>query len=174
MDEMSEIKTRNPCPVCGEVLYYIFYETKIAYEDEISIETYFCKICLYKTNKISSRAGNEPKRISVRIQSREDLRIILYRSSNGKLMIPEFGAEIEPGLESYGEITTVEAVLVKFLDKIDLMGKDDENSEEFDEIREKILRNLKGDTEPFTVIIEDPSGKSRINSSKAIESIMEN
>jgi C4-type Zn-finger protein len=54
------------------------------------------------------------------------------------------------------------------------MGKDEKNSEIFDEKREKILRNLKGDTEPFTVIIEDPSGKSRINSSKAIESSMEN
>ena len=90
------------------------------------------------------------------------------------MIIPEFGAEIEPGLESFGEITTVEAVLEKFLDKIDFMGKDEKNSEIFDEIREKILKNLKGDTEPFTVIIEDPSGKSRINSSKAIESSMEN
>ncbi len=174
VNELMEIKTQSPCPVCGESLYYIFYETKIAYEEEISIETYFCKRCLYKSNKISSQAGNEPKKINVTIQSREDLRIIIYRSSNGRLIIPEFGAEIEPGLESYGEITTVEAVLEKFLDKIDFMGKDEKNSEIFDEKREKILRNLKGDTEPFTVIIEDPSGKSRINSSKAIESSMEN
>ena len=35
------------------------------------------------------------------------------------------------------------------------------NSGIFDEIREKILKNLNGDTEPFTVIIEDPSGKKQ-------------
>ena len=174
MNELMEIKTQNPCPVCGENLYYIFYETRIAYEEEISIETYFCKSCLYKSNKLSSQAGKEPKKITISIQNREDLRIIIYRSANGKLVIPEFGAEIEPGLESYGEITTVEAVLVKFLEKMDFLGKDEENSELFYEIREKILRNLKGDVVPFSVIIEDPSGKSRINSSKAVESSMEN
>jgi len=174
LNELMEIKTQNQCPVCGEDLYYIFYETRIAYEEEISIETYFCKVCLYKSNKISSQSGKEPKKINILIQNREDLRIIIYRSPNGKLSIPEFGAEIEPGLESYGEITTVEAVLVKFLEKIDFMGKDEKNSEIFFEIREKILRNLNGDVIPFSVIIEDPSGKSRINSSKAVESPLEN
>lgn len=173
LNDLMEIQTKNPCPVCGEDLYYIFYETRIAYEEEISIETYFCKTCLYKSNKISSQAGKEPKKINVSIQNREDLRIIIYRSANGKLLIPEFGAEIEPGLESYGEITTVEAVLVKFLEKIEFMGKNEENSELFSEIREKILRNLSGEVVPFSVIIEDPSGKSRINSSKAIESSLE-
>lgn len=169
-----EVKTQNPCPVCGEHLYYIFYEAKIAYEEEISIETYFCKNCLYKSNKLSSQVGKEPKKITVLIENREDLRIIIYRSANGKLLIPEFGAEISPGLESYGEITTVEAVLEKFLEKIDFIGNDEENPEIFFEVREKILKNLKGEVSPFSVIIEDPSGKSRINSSKAVESSLEN
>ena len=43
----------------------------------------------------------------------DDLRVVVYRSPQARVVIPEIGAEIEPGEISDGEVTTVEGVVTR-------------------------------------------------------------
>ncbi len=44
----KENETDEKCPVCNSNLFLIQYETKIAYEGDILITTYYCRKCGYR------------------------------------------------------------------------------------------------------------------------------
>ena len=76
--------------------------------------------------------------------------------------------DIEPGEISTGEITTVEGVLQGILEKIDLFDEEDADVEVLRNLKERIQGIINGNGENFTLVIDDPRGKSRINSSRVI------
>lgn len=164
----QEFQTETKCPNCGERLYFIFYRTRVSYEEAIEIETFFCKKCLYKSSQIRPIERETPKKLVLEVRDHDDLRIILYRSPEAKIEIPELAAEITPGEISTGEITTVEGILTKLLEKLDLFDEEDADIEVLNALKEKIQGMIDGSNEPFTIAIDDPTGKSRINSSRVI------
>jgi zinc finger protein len=169
-DDMPvEFKTEAPCPSCGKDLYFIFYRTTISYENAIEIETYFCKNCLYKSTRTIPLDLLEEKKISFLVSKHDDLRTILYRSQEARLELPEFGITIDSGENSQGSITTVEGVLQDILDKLDLFVTPDDEYEKLDLLRGTIKGILAGDNHAFTIIVDDPLGKSKIASSRAVE-----
>ncbi|AKA48274.1 hypothetical protein IX51_03220 [uncultured archaeon] len=171
MDEDEEIpqefQTNLKCPSCGEDLYLIFYNTQIAYEEGVSIETYYCKSCLFKQSAVAPMERRDPVRTTLKLRSQDDLRVVVYRSTEAVLQIPEIEAEVLPGKSATGEITTVEGILSRILEKLDIIGEDAEDPEKMEKIRNVLEGILNGNAPEMTMIIEDPSGKSRINSSRA-------
>src|SRR5579875_2763372 len=163
-----EFETSTECPACGRNLFFIFYRTRISYEEAIEIETYFCKNCLYKTTKVNGIENYGHKKLVLNIRNSSDLRTVVYRSPDAKIEIPEFFAEITPGEMSTGEITTVEGILNRLLDKLDLFDDEDADPETIDALREKISGTIGGNGTPFTLVVDDPSGRSKINSSRVI------
>jgi len=168
-DPPVEFRTKIACPSCGEDLYFIYYRTKISYENAIEIETYFCKKCLYKSTTTIPLDILEEKKISLRIHKYSDLRTVIYRSQEASVEIPEFGIRIDPGENSQGGITTIEGVLQDVLEKLDLFSIPGEDSEKLVKLRTTIEGILGGDGHSFTLIIDDPLGKSRINSPRVVE-----
>ncbi len=170
MDEEipSEFQTETPCPSCGEKLYFIFYRTKVSYEEAVEIETFFCKKCLYKSSQIRPLEKETPKKLVLEIRNYDDLRTILYRSPEAKIEIPELEAEIEPGEISSGEITTIEGILTRLLEKLDLFDEEDVDLESLNRVKSHIQAIINGSGEHFTFVMDDPLGKSRINSSRVI------
>lgn len=164
----KEFVTETPCPSCGEPLYFIFYRTKISYEEAVEIETFFCKKCLYKNSQIRQIDRHEPITLVFQVRNHDDLRTVLYRSPEARISIPELETDIEPGEISTGEITTVEGVLSQILDKLQLLDEEDASPEDLRAIREKIEGIIQGSAEKFTFVIDDPMGKSRINSGRVI------
>ncbi|MCL6090868.1 MAG: ZPR1 zinc finger domain-containing protein [Candidatus Thermoplasmatota archaeon] len=164
----KEFDTESICPSCGKKLTFIFHRTKISYEEAIEIESYFCKSCLYKSNEIRSLEREEPKKLVFGIRNSGDIRTILYRSPEARIEIPELNVDIEPGEISTGEITTVEGVLQGILEKIDLFDEEDADVEVLRNLKERIQGIINGNGENFTLVIDDPRGKSRINSSRVI------
>ncbi len=164
----KEFVTETPCPSCGEFLYFIFYRTNITYEEAVEIETFFCKKCLYKNTQIRQIDRREPKTLVFQVRNHDDLRTVLYRSPEAKISIPELEADIEPGEISTGEITTVEGILSQILDKLQLLDDDDASPDDLKAIRERIKRIIHGNGETFTFVMDDPMGKSRINSGRVI------
>ncbi len=167
-DPPKEFQTETECPSCGEKLFFIFYRTRVSYEEAVEIETFFCKKCLYKSSKIRPIERDIPKKLVLEVRNHDDLRIILYRSPEAKVEIPELAAEITPGEISTGEITTVEGILTKLREKLDLFDEEDADIEVLTALRDKIQGMLDGSDEPFTLVLDDPTGKSKINSSRAI------
>ncbi len=159
---MEEIKTDAICPNCGNYLYYMEVTTEIAYEGKITIHTYTCKSCYYKNITIDRHDKEKPKIIKLRVTNKNDLKTIVYRSPDAYVRIPEIDAEISPGIASNGYITTVEGIIVSIKDKLSLMG----DGEEVNYLRQRLDGILSGTEEKITIIIDDDTGKSKINSSK--------
>ncbi len=164
----SEFQTETACPSCGEKLYFIFYRTRVNYEEAVEIETFFCKKCLYKSSQIRPIEKEAPKKLVLEIRNHDDLRTILYRSPEAKIEIPELEAEIDPGEISTGEITTVEGILTRLLEKLDLFDEEDVDINVLNQTKSHIKGIIDGSGENFTFVIDDPLGKSRINSSRVI------
>lgn len=170
MDEEAprEFQTETPCPSCGEKLFFIFYRTKISYEEAVEIETFFCKKCLYKSSQIRPLEKDTPKKFVLEVRNHDDIRTILYRSPEARIEIPELEAEIDPGEISTGEITTIEGILTRLLEKLDLFDEEDVNIERLNDVKSRIRAIIDGSGEQFTFVVDDPVGKSRINSSRVI------
>ncbi|MFG1389574.1 ZPR1 zinc finger domain-containing protein [Acidiplasma aeolicum] len=160
---MNETLTDKQCPNCNSYLYYIEYDTEIPYEGKITIKTYTCKTCYYKNVSIQRHEREKPKVMLLRITGKNDLKTIIYRSPDAYIKIPEIDAEISPGIASNGYITTAEGIITSIKEKLSLMG----NNKETKVLEERINNILKNNSEEITIIIDDDSGKSKINSSKA-------
>lgn len=163
-----EFETETECPSCGAKLFFIFYRTRISYEEAVEIETFFCKKCLYKSSQIKPLERDTPKRLVLAIRNHDDLRTILYRAPEAKIEIPELEAEITPGEISTGEITTVEGVMTRLMEKLDLFDEEDANLDVLNSMKARVHGILDGSGEQFTIVVDDPTGKSRINSSRVI------
>lgn len=169
----QEFQTNIKCPTCGEDMFLIYYSTEIAFEEGINIETYYCKKCLYKQSSVSPRERGDPVHTSLKINRPDDLKVVVYRSPEAIIQIPEIEAEILPGNAAHGEITTVEGILYRMKEKIEIMEQDPEDSRIAQKVKESLEIILNGGKPDITVVIEDPSGKSRINSSRALRREME-
>ncbi|MGC8608300.1 MAG: ZPR1 zinc finger domain-containing protein [Thermoplasmata archaeon] len=164
----KENETDEKCPVCNSNLFLIQYETKIAYEGDILITTYYCRKCGYRKTETYGREENNPVRITFKVSKPDDLRTIVYRSNRADIYIPEIEASIDAAEHSTGEITTVEGIVYRISETFSIMSSDEADIEKADSIRKKIEGILSGKFYKFTLIITDDSGKSVVQSERAI------
>lgn len=118
---------------------------------DMTLISIVCSKCSYKSFDVLPSNVQSPKKLTLRIKTSDDLNILVARSSCATVKIPEIGAEIEPGTASPGFITTVEGILTRFKKYL--------KSESVHKIIDELLNG-----KPFTLIVEDPSGNSSINS----------
>lgn len=146
------------CPVCGaKHVETVFREEHIPHFGRVVISTSFCRSCGFRRTDIYEVDEKGPATYVLRVDSPEKLNYYVVRSSTARIEIPEIGMELTPGPFSQGFITTVEGVLHRFLDVLSLFSGQSgvQRVEEF----------LKGALEgkrPFTLVLEDPRGLSRI------------
>ena len=162
------------CPICKkEAMKISIYSYEIPLIGPVVMIVGKCKECGYKFVDIKTleRKGNQ--KIEFKVKEKNDLNVLLLRSSTATLQIPELQVEISPGPVSQGFLTTVEGVLNKIKDIIEFLCKDAENEKEKRECNERLKRlqeMLEGKRE-FMIIIKDPEGYSKIASEKAKETI---
>lgn len=166
-DSVPEIETSVECPSCGKLLFLTYQTTNIPYEGDVNIQTYYCKKCFYKHTNIYPVKDDRPRIIRFTTERPEDLSIVVYRSPNGIVRIPDIDVDIYPGDGSTGEITTVEGILLSVKDKMDMFIEDSEDRPVAEKSADFLNRILSGKTFEVTLIIDDPSGKSIIHSSRA-------
>ena len=162
------------CPKCNkrslEVEVRYFKDRFFGYE---AIIEYRCSNCGYRNFDIFPLEVKKPKRIKIKIEGKEDLGILIARFRSASLYIPEIGLELIPSIDSRDLITTVEGILIRFLEVIKVLERDKEvNREKLEEVKNKISMALKGELK-FTLVIEDPLGISKIESSKVEEEELE-
>jgi len=161
------------CPICSgkDSLKIIVNELDIPYIGKVLESTMICDKCKYKTNDVMPLDLKEPKRYILKINSEEDLKKRVVRSSKGYIFIPELGFEVKPGVASEGYVSNVEGVLNRLDRALNLLKDGAEKEEEkkkCNEIIEK-LNKIKEGKESCTLIIEDPTGHSVIIGDGVIE-----
>ncbi len=142
-------------------------ERKIPHFGQSLLLTAICESCGYKHSDVWDVDEQVPVKLTFESSTEKDLTVKVVKSSNATVKIPQLGLEVTPGSQSQGYIANVEGVLERIQDA--LLGIEQmkpEKKQKIKELLEKIakMRNAK---EMFTLIIEDPSGNSKIISDKA-------
>ncbi len=125
-----------------------------------------CQRCGHKQNDIMVLTNREPVALTARINSLEDLRMRVIKSSTATVMIPDFGATVTPGPYSEAYISNVEGLLEKIEDALTFMlgSADRKRLEKGKRILARI-REARELNPNFTLIIKDPLGNSGLISS---------
>ncbi len=158
----------GPCPSCNTEIEYIYKTENIPYFSDILIISATCPSCGYRFIDTQMLKHGEPARHTVAITTVEDLNIRIVRSMSASIEIPEIGVHISPGPQCQGFVSNVEGVL----DRIEqvVMGAFQWGTDEEKENATKLLADLariRCGAFPVTLILEDPSGNSGIESDKA-------
>ncbi|MEM0297624.1 MAG: ZPR1 zinc finger domain-containing protein [Zestosphaera sp.] len=152
--------TTVECPACGvkalNVSVYI-YETPLI--GRILLEVWKCSNCGYRRSDVGTAESRDAVNIVFRVESSNDLKALVVKSSSAYIEIPELGIEISPGPASQGYITTVEGVLERVLDNTP--SECFNESSQCSEFVKKVTRAMNSEI-PFTLILSDPAGKSEV------------
>ena len=127
-----------------------------------------CRSCGFKHTDISSLTSHEPTATSLNVRSSGDLRIHVIRGSTATVLVPEFGASIEPGLNNEGFVSNVEGVLARIEDVLRFLMRSLKGPKEHraNLVLRKIERAKEGRLR-FTLVLKDPFGNSTIVSGNA-------
>lgn len=150
---------KHICPVCHKETFvikeYLYEAPKVG---KLELSVWECENCGYRVRDIKPFETLSPIRLEMKVNGKEDLNTFVYRSAFASVFIPELGVEITAGTAYQGVVTTIEGILEIIVDQI----------EDCNEKTCKDLFEAKEGEKPFTLIIEDPSGLSFIQSEKVI------
>jgi len=158
-------KTR--CPVCGrETLEVKEYLYEVPYFGRILIATGKCSNCGFSYRDVRLAETTKPKKIVVKVNGEKELRYLLVKSAYAYLYIPEVGYEMVPGPASTGFISTVEGVLHRFKEALDIACK--EGGEDCERHYKWLEEAIEG-KRPFTLVICDYEGASKVIGDNVVE-----
>ena len=166
---MVETLDNQPCPFC-------FKKTLSMSEDAMDIPyfgtTYVfsmhCSSCNYDKSDIEAEQPKEPCKHTFTVESSEDMKVRVVKSSNASIKIPQMRMSVESGPSSNGYVSNIEGLLNRFKK---ILEEQRDNADDKD-VRKKAKNLLKklwkvecGDAK-LKIIIEDPTGNSAIISEK--------
>ncbi len=157
---------KSPCPVCGGEFIVRVLEYDMPSEGLSVIVSGKCLVCGYRVSWIIPSSESKPRILKLRVEELRDLNSLVYVSAPSRIVIPELNLELKLTGHDMGFVTTVEGVLERFREKIEFLCRSEESSE-CRVLEEMISKAICGELE-FTLVIEDYSGRSSINSRKAI------
>jgi len=166
---MDEIKNQE-CPLCKKKTLTLIEDIKeIPHFGKCFLMSMSCSNCKYHKSDVESEEQKEPCKIIFTIKNKKDANVMVVKSSEATVKIPQMRLSVTPGAGSIGYITTVEGVLRRFKRTIE---NERDNAEDND-VKKKAKNLLKkfwkvecGEQE-LKIVIEDPSGNSAIISDKA-------
>ena len=167
MHKVVESRVPGPCPSCNTEIEYLYTTENIPYFSDILIISAICPACGYKFVDTQLLKHGEPARHTFVVQSADDLSIRIVRSMSASIEIPELGVRIDPGPQCQGFVSNVEGVLdrIEQVVKGALKWGTDAEKENAAELLADIAR-VKAGLYPITLIVEDPSGNSGIESER--------
>ncbi len=172
---VRETHVDAPCPVCGRhPLILRSLELDLPYFGSALQTTLLCAACGYRHGDLLLTDRREPIRITLRVVRPEQLSARVARSSSGTVRIPELGATMEPGPRAEAFVTNVEGAARKFLDVVqgqEAVAETPAERGRLAAIRARIEAMADG-REPFTFILEDPTGNSDVIHANAVREIL--
>jgi len=167
---MADTITGEICPMClNKTLTLQEDEKEIPYFGKTFIFSMECSSCNFRKADIEAEEPKDPVKITFTVESEEDMKVRVVKSSVAAIKIPQMRMSVDPGPASQGYISNIEGVLNKFEDIIE---KERDNTDD-PAVKKKAknllkkLRKVKWGDEKLKIIIEDPSGNSAIISEKS-------
>jgi zinc finger protein len=168
------------CPGCMKSCATNMKMVNIPHFKQVVLMSTVCDHCGYRSNEVKT-GGEIPekgRKITVRIENKEDLSRDILKSEACAMSCPELDLSVEPGTLG-GRFTTIEGLLTQVRDDLraSVFGTDDNQGGDSmlntDKSRwtaffSKLDSAIQGDV-PFTVILEDPLASSYIQSFTAPE-----
>ena len=165
---MDQLKGQ-PCPICNKKACTLTeHEEDVPYFGKLAVFAMQCDECGFKKSDVEALEPKDPIKISLDVESEDDLNIRVIKSSEATVKIPRI-TTIEPGPASNGYITNVEGVLNRVKGAVETMKESEDDpttQKKCKNMLKKIQRVLWG-REKITITIDDPSGNSAIISEKA-------
>ena len=151
------------CPVCNQLSVEIHQTLiEVPYFGPIQIISTKCNKCGTRTNDFYVIEEQEPRRFSFNVTKEQQLRCRVIRSPSGTIRIPEFKFLLEPGINASGFISNIEGVLLQVSTTIETLKRwKPKQLKELNLLSKKVELALQGKY-CFTLIIEDPTGRSGI------------
>ncbi|ACB39118.1 ZPR1 zinc finger domain-containing protein [Pyrobaculum neutrophilum] len=151
------------CPVCGAKTFRyveLLYETP--FFGNVLIQSGYCSSCGYRYFDVDYAEVGRPTRVVFKPRDGLDVaKSLLIRSKTGTVYSPDLGFTLEPGTHGEPVITTVEGFMYKVVDYAErLKTLEPENAARVDQFIETVYRKV--EEGGFTLIVEDPFGKSFI------------
>ncbi|CAG0919626.1 unnamed protein product [Notodromas monacha] len=161
------------CVECGKDGETRLLLTRIPFYKDVVLMSFHCDDCGYSNNELQSAARIEEKGVKfevLTVRSRADLDRKVVKSDHASVSFPSLDLEIPSGSQK-GEITTVEGILsrvVRGLKQEQVVRKivEPENAAKIEEFIERVEKTLEL-SEPFSMILSDPSGSSFVENPRA-------
>ena len=158
----------DKCPRCGSEFMISGYLHEIPLIGKVIISVGRCSKCGYRYSDVKAAESKGPQRLILKVEDQNDLNVLVLKAATASYKIPELGIKADPGPASQGFITTVEGLLDRVLEVLELLRDDPEVNQSEREKREKMIKEAIEGKRKFTLIIDDPEGVSRIISDKVI------
>lgn len=170
------------CPGCTKSCVTNMKMVNIPHFKQVVIMSTVCDHCGYRSNEVKT-GGEVPKkgrRITVSVESAEDLTRDILKSESCAVQCPELSLSVEPGTLG-GRFTTIEGLLTQVRDdlrksifSIDDPSEEPPNSDsmpqkdkmKWDEFFGRLTNAIEGKSK-FKVTLEDPLASSYVQSFKA-------
>ncbi|PRP78652.1 ZPR1-type zinc finger-containing protein [Planoprotostelium fungivorum] len=157
------------CSQCNAPSETRMFAIEIPYFKEVIIMASSCEYCGYKSSecKAGGAISKRGKRLTLRVESVEDLNRDILKSETATVYVPEKDLHITRGTLG-GRFTTVEGLLAGIKDDLSRTSgfiSGDSGDEEIKKRFEKFLSDMEDlieGREPFTLILEDPVANSYI------------
>ncbi|KAK7045495.1 nucleolar zinc-finger protein [Paramarasmius palmivorus] len=158
------------CSSCGHPLDTLMKKVNIPYFKDVLIMSMNCDRCGYRDNEVKSGSAisEQGKKITLKVEDKDDLSRDILKSETAGLTIPEIDLVLTHGTLG-GRFTTIEGILEQVYEELSekvVRGGDSDASEE-EERRNFVgflgkLKEVKSGSQPFTVILDDPLANSYI------------
>ncbi|KAJ6498025.1 zf-ZPR1-domain-containing protein [Mycena vitilis] len=168
-DENEEIFVfHGVCSSCGHPLDTLMKKVVIPYFKDVLIMSTNCDRCGYRDNEVKSGSAisDKGKRITLKVEDREDLSRDILKSETAGLEIPEIQLVLQQGTLG-GRFTTLEGILEQVYEELSekVFASGDASVAEdrgtFETFLGK-LKEVKDAARPFTLIIDDPLANSYV------------
>jgi len=161
--------TRQECPFCSKKELTLTEDRReVPFFGPVYIYSMQCSGCGAHKADIEVENRNDPVKFTFEIESEEDMKVRVIKSSQATIKIPRI-ATVTPSAASNGYVTNIEGILNRIMHNI----KTAADAEEDKKIKKKAknmlkkLRRVIWGQEKLKITIEDPSGNSAIISERA-------
>jgi zinc finger protein len=166
-----DIMEGEKCPICSEnTLTLTEMERDIPFFGRVSIFSMDCTNCNYHKADIEALEKSDPAKYTLEVESEEDLKIRIVKSSMAKVKIGTIGT-IEPGEAANGYVTNVEGIINRMKHQVEHLKESVDNPADAKKAKNAIkkLTKVLWGQEKLKLVIEDPTGNSAIISEKAVK-----
>ncbi|EPT01040.1 hypothetical protein FOMPIDRAFT_1023395 [Fomitopsis schrenkii] len=146
------------CSSCGHAINTLMKKVNIPYFTDVIIMSTNCDKCGYRDNEVKSGTAISPlgKRITLKVEDKEDLSRDILKSESCGLEIPEIELALQAGTLG-GRFTTLEGILDQVYEELSEKVFTDarRGDDKFEDFLQR-LKDVKSAERPFTVILDDP------------------